>query len=193
MSSYTISLPSTPVHVACSSTEDALAAVLSNGEIQVYDLNTRLPDAQSGSKLRGGGKIAEPKLRWEEKVKIPGSWCAKQVVMGPHDHVGVLLWAENDGNGECRVAIARPDAEITLYPVESTSERLLWSDDAGWVVIDGSGSLQTGEFSDLTPIVWLITMQSKGAPTSRHYKWPFAPRPYQSQSPPSRRLYSLSR
>ncbi|RSH95270.1 hypothetical protein EHS25_000356 [Saitozyma podzolica] len=84
MSSCTISLPSTPVHVSVSNDEDALAVLLRDGRVQLWDLHTRLPGPK-GSKLRGGGKVAEPVLRWEKRLEMEGRWSSRLVW---------VLWSE---------------------------------------------------------------------------------------------------
>ncbi|KAE8543492.1 hypothetical protein D1P53_000206 [Cryptococcus gattii VGV] len=129
MSSYHLTLPSTPVHACLSNWDDTAAAVFDNGHVMVWKLNTRLPGPK-GSKLRGGGKVAEPVMDWEGKVG-GGGRVFRNLALGPEGKVAVLSlavrrgaateqsgWVNVFGQGE-------QDEEIE---VESGVERILWTD-----------------------------------------------------------------
>ncbi|ORY20535.1 putative Pol II transcription elongation factor [Naematelia encephala] len=138
MSSYTIALPSTPVHISLSETEDSLVALFSNGDVQLWDLNTRLPD-QSGSKLRGGGKVAEPQLRWNKSFAPEvGQHVARHVVLGPEGQIGALFWA-----ADCAVLRSCLEGgDVQEKVIEGSVERILWSHEFEWLALDDQGVLR---------------------------------------------------
>jgi elongator complex protein 1 len=136
MSSYTISLPSTPVHVSVSNDEDALAVLLRDGRVQLWDLHTRLPGPK-GSKLRGGGKVAEPVLRWEKRLEMEGK-VVKQVGLG-EEGVAVLSWSQQGG----KVDILS-EAESRESSVAANAIKVLWSE-RGWLILEAEGRLRTRE------------------------------------------------
>jgi elongator complex protein 1 len=144
MSSYVITLPSTPANISCSATDDSVAVLFGNGVVQVYDLNTKIPDLKSGSKLRGGGKVAEPRLRWEAKLAPAGVFAAKQIILAAGE-VAALFWTDNEGGGT--VVTAR-DGQVGLSKtVQGDVERLIWGEEAGWLVLDREGTLVAGELT----------------------------------------------
>jgi elongator complex protein 1 len=136
MSSYTISLPSTPVHVSVSDEEDALAVLLRDGRVQLWDLHTRLPGPK-GSKLRGGGKVAEPALRWEKWLEMEGK-VIKQVALGK-EGVAVLSWSQQGG----RVDIFSEE-ENRESSVAMNVTKVLWSE-RGWLILEAGGTLRARE------------------------------------------------
>ena len=131
MSSYVIDLPSPPVNVACSATDDSLAVLFADGRVQVWDLNTKIPDPKSGSRLRGGGKVADPQLRWEAAVKPEGQFVSKQVAFGAGE-VAALSWTDNEERGA--VVTARDGQSGQPRAVGPGVDRLIWADEAGWLV-----------------------------------------------------------
>lgn len=134
MSSYTIPLPSTPVHVTMSNHTDSLAVLFRNGLVQVWDLNTRVPD-RKGSKLRGGGKVAEPKLRWEKTIPLDGT-TGRCIAIGEEGGIAVLsssasrtlLSTHTDGNDDAGVEVMQ------------TAERVVYSSSGKVVIIQSDGS-----------------------------------------------------
>ncbi|KAK8843352.1 hypothetical protein IAR55_007009 [Kwoniella newhampshirensis] len=144
MSSYHLSLPSTPVHVSLSHTEDSAALLFSDGLVQVWDLNTRLPDPKSGSRLRGGGKVAEPKLRYGSTLGLTQGQKSvhKQITMGPKGKAAIISWIEKEGENGCRVNIVseNKDDEEEL-DVENDVERLLWTAEGELLVFGADGHL----------------------------------------------------
>lgn len=144
MSSYVINLPSTPVNVSCSTTNDSVAVLCANGDVQVYDLNTKIPDPKSGSKLRGGGKVADPQLRWEARLAPEGVFAAKQVVLAA-GQVAALFWTDGEEGGA--VITARDGQVGPSKAVKRDAERLVWGDEAEWLVLDREGILVAGERS----------------------------------------------
>lgn len=136
MSSYTISLPSTPVHVSVSDEEDALAVLLRDGRVQLWDLHTRLPGPK-GSKLRGGGKVAEPVLRWEKRLEMEGK-VVKQVAMG-EEGVAVLSWSQQGGKMDI---LSEEDSRESSVPANAI--KVLWSE-RGWLILEAEGTLRTRE------------------------------------------------
>ena len=142
MSSYVINLPSTPVNVSCSTTDDSVAVLFDTGLVQVYDLNTKIPDPKSGSKLRGGGKVAEPQLKWEAQLAPEGAFAAKQVALAAGE-VAVLFWSDKCEGG---VIVTARDGQIgQSKAVKGDVERLIWGEEAGWLVLNGGGTLVAGE------------------------------------------------
>ncbi|OCF35522.1 elongator complex protein 1 [Kwoniella heveanensis BCC8398] len=144
MSSYHLSLPSVPVHVNMSDLTDSLAILFSDGTVQVWDLNTRLPDPKSGSKLRGGGKVAEPSLRYSTTLKVEGRRAYKQLALGPEGKVAVLSWTDSMGKTGCRVNVVdgkEEDEEVA--ELESDVERLLWTPEGELLVFTAEGQLSS--------------------------------------------------
>ncbi|WWD21132.1 hypothetical protein CI109_105613 [Kwoniella shandongensis] len=144
MSSYQLSLPSTPVHVSLSHIEDSAAILFSDGLVQVWDLNTRLPDPKSGSRLRGGGKVAEPKLRYSSTITATqlNKAVPKQVALGPKGKTAVISWVDKDGANGCRVNIVSEDKEDEEeLDVEHDVERLLWTAEGELLVFGADGHL----------------------------------------------------
>lgn len=137
MSAYTISLPAVPVHVSVSNEEDALAVVFGDGRVQVWNLNTRVPE--KGSSARGAAP-ARPELRSERDLKL-GSAVVNAVALGRDDEVAVLCYSPNEGS---QLFISPAVGEQEQRAVEGDIERLLWSTEKGWLVLDTEGMLQTG-------------------------------------------------
>jgi elongator complex protein 1 len=146
MSSYQLSLPATPVHVSFSSSTDSVAILYGSGAVQVWELNTRIPDAKSGSKLRGGGKVAEPKLAWEGKVAQEGLWTAKQLSLGESGDVGVLLWAQGANEAECRLDVIVQGGDGGSSVLGVNTDRVLAGRDGRWLVLADTGDAIYGEF-----------------------------------------------
>lgn len=137
MSSYKLVLPEQVVHVSISPVEDALAVLFSSGLVQVWDLGTRLPEAGQ-SRLRGGGKPAEPKLRWEQRAAPEGHFIAKQVCLSGNGDVAALFWTSDDAL--LRIANANEvRAETCLL---QCSQHVLWEEQAGWVIAERDGVLR---------------------------------------------------
>ncbi|KAL7421377.1 putative elongator complex protein 1 [Cryptotrichosporon argae] len=128
MASYTIALPSTQVHVAHAPADDALAVLLADGTVQYYDLHTRVPD-RKGSRLRGGGKVADPAMRWERRIGEGG--VVKSLAVGDGGDVAVLSWRDGEG---------RVWTDKESWAVEPTCERVVWSSE-GWLALYASGQL----------------------------------------------------
>lgn len=142
MSSYVITLPSTPVNVACSSDEDSLAILFADGEVQVWELNTKVPDPKSGSKLRGGGKVADPQLKWTAALKPRDEFIVKQIAFAQGE-VAILAW---DGGEKGAVVISARDGQVgSATSVDGGVERLLPSE-KGWLVLDRDGIITPGDF-----------------------------------------------
>jgi elongator complex protein 1 len=138
MSSYTITLPSTPVHVSLSHTEDALAVLYRNGLVQIWDLNTRIPEPKGGSKLRGGGKVAEPKLRVERRMTIGDGEVAKQISIGENRQLAVLFSSSSDGAGD-HARILDGEEEEKRYSLETPVEKITWSGESGFLALASDG------------------------------------------------------
>jgi elongator complex protein 1 len=147
MASYIITLPSTPIHVGVSDTDDALSVGFADGTVQVWDLNTRLPGPK-GSKLRGGGKVAEPQLCWEGRIEATGRLVVKQVAMGQGHEVAVLCWGRDvDGQALGRVMVMDDGQVMRAETVEVNVERVLWSEAEGWLILNSEGHLRSCKFS----------------------------------------------
>lgn len=88
MSSYQITLPSTPIHISHSSTSDSLVILLRGGRYQVWDLKTRLKKLKAPKWVDAAGK---PALRKEDTVQ---SWTeemeGRQVAVDTEGKVAVL-------------------------------------------------------------------------------------------------------
>lgn len=149
MSSYVIDLPATPVNVSFSASHDSLAVVFVDGKVQVWDLNTKLPDPKSGSRLRGGGKVAEPRLSWEGDVKPEngGLSIGKQIAFVKGE-VAVLFWSEDDGS---LVVTARDNQKGVPQKIPANAERLVWAGErGGWLVLADDMAISPGTwFSSL--------------------------------------------
>ncbi|WVW79282.1 hypothetical protein I302_101249 [Kwoniella bestiolae CBS 10118] len=143
MSSYHLDLPSVPVHVSLSDTTDSLALLFSDGLVQVWDLNTRLPDPKFGSRLRGGGKVAEPKLRYTSSLEAEGQRLVKQLAIGPNGKVAVLSWVEKDGSAGCKVNVVDEKEETEVEDLEGDVERMLWTGEGELLVLTAEGQLSS--------------------------------------------------
>ncbi|WWC91266.1 uncharacterized protein L201_006209 [Kwoniella dendrophila CBS 6074] len=141
MSSYHLDLPSVPVHVSLSDITDSLALLFSDGLVQVWDLSTRLPDPKSGSRLRGGGKVAEPKLRYSSTIKAEGKRLVKQLAIGPNGKVAVLSWIEKDGSSACKIDVIDEKDQPEVIDLEGDVERLLWAGEGGLLALSAEGQL----------------------------------------------------
>lgn len=145
MASFTLSLPSQPTHVSMSPSEDALAILFSSGLVQVWDLGIRLPEA-GASRLRAGGKVSEPRLRWERSIAPAGDFIAKQVALSGTGEVGALFWGDGDGG----VVLLTADANElkSTSEVLPCSEYLLWEAKAGWLVANRDGMVSSADGSE---------------------------------------------
>ncbi|KLT46470.1 IkappaB kinase complex, IKAP component [Cutaneotrichosporon oleaginosum] len=138
MSSYTLSLPTQVVHVSMSPSEDALAVLMTSGVVQVWDLATSLPEA-GASRLRAGGKVSAPKLRWERSLAPDGEFAPKQVALGGDGTVAALFW----GNGPDGAVLRTADANEAGMSVLHDTDWVLWDREAGFVVVDRDGILRS--------------------------------------------------
>ncbi|WVO15396.1 hypothetical protein L204_103054 [Cryptococcus depauperatus] len=147
MSSYQLTLPSTPVHACLSDWEDKAAAVFSDGEIIVWKLNTRLPGPK-GSRLRGGGRVAEPEVVL--RTKIGGSRVMRNIALGPNGKVAVLSLTTGCEQSGC-VNVFREKGEEE-FKVQGNVERILWTqeEDGEVLVMNGEGNLYS--VANPTPI-----------------------------------------
>lgn len=140
MSSYHLDLPSTPIHVACSSTTDSVALVYPDGRVQSWKLNTRIPEAKSGSKLRGGGKVAAPVLDYECKLDLPDNAIVRQVAAGSDELAVLSRQADKDV-----VTILKDGSGARATVLDGHFDRLLWGEQAGWLALDQDGTLLSGK------------------------------------------------
>lgn len=122
--------------------EDALAILYSSGLVQVWDLGVRLPEA-GASRLRAGGKVSEPKLRWERTIAPEGEFIAKQVGLSASGEVGALFWG--DGNSGSVLLTADANELRSESGVLPCAEFLLWDAKAGWLVADHDGMVQSAD------------------------------------------------
>jgi hypothetical protein len=91
MSAYQISLPSVPVHVALSPSQDSLAVLFADGAYTIFKLNTRIPRAGS----RGGGAISKIETQLQGRFTLENAeW--RQVVLTAQGDV-VALASRSDG------------------------------------------------------------------------------------------------
>lgn len=152
MSSYHLTLPSTPVHACLSNWQDTAAAVFTNGQVMVWKLDTRLPEPRpeagpgsgSGSKLKRGGKVAEPVVVLEKKVE--GKRVIRNLALGPRGKVAVLSLAlavdGTDQGGRVNVFGGEGEqGEDEEVEVESDVERILWTDQGNILVLNGQKRL----------------------------------------------------
>jgi elongator complex protein 1 len=108
--------------------------------VQGWNLNTRIPEAKSGSKLRGGGKVAAPVLDYEYKLDLPDNAIVRQVAAG-NDELAVLSrQADKDV-----VTILQDGSEARAIALEGHFDRLLWGEQAGWLALDQDGTLLSGK------------------------------------------------
>ena len=91
MSAYQISLPSVPVHVALSPSQDSLVALFADGAYTVFKLNTRIPRAGA----RGGGAISKTETQQQGRFTLEDAeW--RQVVLTAQGNV-LALAGRSDG------------------------------------------------------------------------------------------------
>lgn len=139
MSSYQLGLPSQAVHVSLSPSEDALAVLTSTGLVQVWDLGTSLPEA-GASRLRAGGKVSAPKLRWERELAPASEFAPKQVALGGNGSVAALFW----GDGQDGAILATADAnDASTASVLDCTDWVVWEAQVGWLVVDRDGILRS--------------------------------------------------
>ncbi|KAK4687641.1 elongator complex protein 1, partial [Tremellales sp. Uapishka_1] len=135
MSSYSLALPTTPTHVCFSSSSDRLSILFPNGLVQLWELNTRLPDPKSGSRLRGGGKVAEPVLLWEGRIESQA--IPKQIALGEEGEVTVLARSES----AC-VLLKMKDGKVTKeMEIGVGMARVFWGGESGWLLADQRGAV----------------------------------------------------
>lgn len=122
-----------------SNNTDSLSVLFRNGLVQVWDLNTKVPD-KKGSKLRGGGKVAEPKLRWERAIPLDGT-SGRSLAMGPEEQIAIL----SSDTERALVTLTKGDDESESFEVEPTTERVLFSSDSRPLVVHNNGSFALRE------------------------------------------------
>ncbi|WVQ90021.1 hypothetical protein IAS59_003797 [Cryptococcus gattii] len=174
MSSYHLTLPSTPVHACLSNWDDTAAAVLPNGHVMVWKLNTRLPGPK-GSKLRGGGKVAEPVMDFERKVG-DGERVFRNLALGPGGKVAVLSLAVGDTTTteqSGRVNVFGKGEQDEEMVVESGVERILWTDQGSILVLNGQGRLYSCKSKE--PIDITLPSQPTSILLSRHLLFTLSP------------------
>lgn len=170
MSSYHLTLPSTPVHACLSSWDDTAAAVFANGHVSVWKLNTRLPGPK-GSKLRGGGKVAEPVMDLERKVG-DGERVFRNLALGPGGKVAVLSLAVGRSTTEqCgRVNVFGKGEQDEEMEVESGVERILWTDQGSILVLNGQGRMYSCKSSILSFFFFSSANQRRCSGKQRTYR-----------------------
>lgn len=139
MSSYHLDLPQTPVHVAFSQHEDAIAILFEDGVAQAWDLGTRIPVGGSGSRLRGGGKAAEPKLRLEVDTKRYGR--PLQAVLAKGGNLAVLVQIDRVNDKQAAVVSSTADGALVETKLPGPAERVLDMGDFVAVLESESGDL----------------------------------------------------
>lgn len=116
----------------------------------VWKLDTRLPEPRpeagpgSGSKLKRGGKVAEPVVVLEKKVE--GKRVIRNLALGPRGKVAVLSLAlavdGTDQGGRVNVFGGEGEqGEDEEVEVESDVERILWTDQGNILVLNGQKRL----------------------------------------------------
>lgn len=158
MSSYHLTLPSTPVHACLSNWDDTAAAVFANGHVMVWKLNTRLPGPK-GSKLRGGGQVAEPVMDFERRKVGDGGRVFRNLALGPGGKVAVLSLAVGragaaGGGGTTEQSgwvnvFGKGEQDEEEIEVKSGVERILWTDQGSILVLNGQGRLYSCKSSIL--------------------------------------------
>jgi elongator complex protein 1 len=147
MASYTIGLPTTPIHVAMSNTTDSLSVLYRNGLVQVWDLNTRVPD-RKGSKLRGGGKVAEPKLAWEQTAQLDGL-VGMSLAIGQEGQIAILA---SGAEGTKLITMANGQ-EDNVQQAEADVERVLFSSDERLLSINKAGGFRLGQYLSVDDVL----------------------------------------
>ena len=145
MSSYQLKLRSTPVHVSFSPVSDSIAVLYRDGETAVWDLNTRLPSSSQSPKSGGGGKAAEPSLRWSGSLGVDAEiWIPHGIIFG--DETIGCVFASRLGDSAsrlvCNSLVDDGDGGLETHNVSSSVERLLWSGSSGWMFLDYQSGLQ---------------------------------------------------
>lgn len=140
MASYTVALPATPIHVAMSNITDSLSILYRNGLVQVWDLNTRVPD-RKGSKLRGGGKVAEPKLAWEQSTQMDGL-VGMSLTMGTEGQIAVL--ATGPEKAQIITVTKGQEDVVQVQDADAGLERILFGSEGRLLAINKAGNFWIG-------------------------------------------------
>lgn len=113
---------------------DRLVILFRGGLLQTWDLNTKLPD-QKGSKLRGGGKVAEPTLQSEKTLTLDGT-IGRSLAVGPDGEIAVLSsnWERS------LVTQLSPDHASETSEVDPTAERVIYSSGGKLVIAHSNGT-----------------------------------------------------
>ena len=151
MSSYSVSLPSTPTHICLSSRDDALVALLYDGTTQVWDLNTCLPE--NGRKLK---VVAEPTLRWSTKSETCQPFLPKQVAYSNEGSVYVL-----SSDGLASKIVTMIDGGV-IHEIDNPDDAsFLLACESGIASMDDRGVLRDREFSNMSLIVFIFQCREK--------------------------------
>lgn len=124
--------------------EDELAVILYDGTAQIWTLHTRIPYPEAGSRLRGGGKVADPQKRWEGCLAPQGAAIPKQVAIGRGGEIAALFWVEGTDDTACVLATISPEGRREEVVSDRAADLLSWSQQ-GWLVMGSDGILRTGK------------------------------------------------
>jgi elongator complex protein 1 len=116
---------------------DSLSILYANGLVQTWELNTKVPDGK-GSKLRGGGKVAEPKLVKETTVEL-GKMVGMALTSGNNGQVAVLA------RGVDSSLITETGDKGSAHDIGVDVERVLYSSNGKLLWVNKAGSFVTGE------------------------------------------------
>jgi elongator complex protein 1 len=116
---------------------DSLSILYANGSVQTWELNTKVPDGK-GSKLRGGGKVAEPKLVKETTVEL-GKTVGMALTSGNNGRVAVLA------RGVESSVITETGDQGSAHDIGVDVERVLYSSNGKLLSVNKAGSFVTGE------------------------------------------------
>ena len=144
MASYHIALSSKPTHLNLSPVEDKLAVLFSDGTAQIWTLHTRLPRPEAGSRLRGGGKVAEPRICWEGCLAPRGTVIPKQVAIGRDGEIAALFWVETPDNVACALVTISLEGRREEIVLDRAVDLLSWSQQ-GWLVMGSDGVLRKSD------------------------------------------------
>jgi elongator complex protein 1 len=118
---------------------DSLSILNANGSVQTWELNTKVPDGK-GSKLRGGGKVAEPKLVKETTVEL-GKTVGMALTSGNNGQVAVLA------RGADSSVIIETGEEGGVRDIGVDVERVLYSSNGKLLSVNKAGFFVTSEFT----------------------------------------------
>lgn len=122
-----------------SHTSDSLAILYANGLVQTWELNTKVPDGK-GSKLRGGGKVSEPRIASETTVDLR-SMIGTALTLGQGGEVAVLA----RGMKQSAIIASIANEGPSFHSMGTNVDRVLYGYDGKLLTVDKAGILGKGQ------------------------------------------------